>query len=494
MTPVTTLAGCEVAVFGLGGSGLATAEALRAGGASVHVWDDGEAARAKAQAAGFVLRDLVTAGLAGFKALILSPGVPLTHPAPHPVVKQAQADAVEIIGDIELFCRERARLAPNAPFVAITGTNGKSTTTALIAHLLRHAGRHVAMGGNIGTAILSLPPPSDDCVHVVECSSFQIDLTPSLAPSIGVLTNITPDHLDRHGSMDAYAGIKERLVAQSALSVIGQDDAWCRAITTRLRTAGRSVIGLTMQADDSEAQGDGNAIWRQGHDLCVRDQAGRIHTYALDGLATLRGVHNAQNAAAAIACAEALGVSQHDIIEGLKRFPGLAHRMEVLGQIGPVLIVNDSKATNADSAEKALASYPRDIYWIIGGVAKEGGIASLAPYFDRLAHVYLIGKAAALFKSQLPATVRVTDSGTLEQAFADALADAVSDVGTGAVHHPVMLLSPACASYDQFPNFEVRGARLRALAEADKDFVPLMPSASAPDETTRHEDPHGIAH
>jgi UDP-N-acetylmuramoylalanine--D-glutamate ligase len=485
MTPVTTMAGCEVAVFGLGGSGLATAQALRAGGASVHVWDDGEAARNKAQAAGFVLRDLLAEGLSGFTALILSPGVPLTHPVPHPVVKAAQAAGVEIIGDIELFCRERARHAPDAPFVAITGTNGKSTTTALIAHLLRYAGRQVAMGGNIGTAILSLPPPADDCVHVVECSTFQIDLTPSLAPSIGVLTNITPDHLDRHGTMENYAGIKERLVAASALAVIGQDDDWCRGITTRLRAAGRAVLPLTMQA------GDGEGLWLKGETLHAHTRQGHAQTYPLAGIATLRGVHNAQNAAAAIACAEALGVAPDVIAEGLKTFPGLAHRMEVLGHIGDLLIVNDSKATNADSAEKALASYPRDIYWIIGGVAKEGGIASLAPYFDRLAHVYVIGKAAALFKTQLPATVRVTDSGTLDQAFGDAVADASSDLQAGTAHHPVILLSPACASYDQFPNFEVRGERLRALAHAHKDFVAFGLSDQ---QASTQEGSHGIAH
>ena len=493
MTPVTTMAGRTVAVFGLGGSGLATAEALRAGGAVVTVWDDGAAARDKAQAAGFEAVDPLIHGLAGYGALVLSPGVPLTHPTPHPVVAVAKAAGVEIVGDIELFCRERARICPDAPFVAITGTNGKSTTTALIAHLLRHAGRDVAMGGNIGTAILSLPVPSHSCVHVIECSSFQIDLTPSLAPGIGILTNLTPDHLDRHGTMAAYAAIKERLVAASALALIGQDDAWCRAIAERCRAAGRIVIPFAMQGDGAGAGLDAGArldagagLALRGTDVVARDAQGHETLFPLAGLATLRGTHNAQNAAAAIACVTALGVPPQTIMEGLKTFPGLAHRMEVLGQIGPVLIVNDSKATNADSAAVALASYPRDIYWIIGGVAKEGGIASLAPYFDRLAHVYLIGKAAALFQSQLPDTVRVTHSGTLDQAFADAVADARADRHA---KEPVVLLSPACASYDQFPNFEVRGARMRALAEAEPDFVPF---GSTPH--SQQEASHGIAH
>ena len=479
MTPVTTMAGHTVAVFGLGGSGLATAEALRAGGAVVTVWDDGEAARAKAQAAGFSAVDPIVNGLSGYAALVLSPGVPLTPPTPHKVVAVAQAAGVEIIGDIELFCRERAKLCPDAPFVAITGTNGKSTTTALIAHLLRHAGRDVAMGGNIGTAILSLPVPSKSCVHVVECSTFQIDLAPSLAPSIGILTNLTPDHLDRHGTMENYAAIKERLVAASALALIGLDDDWCRAIAARSRMAGRKVISFSMQ------DGVGEGYWLLDHTLIARDKKGHELFYPLDGIATLRGTHNAQNAAAAIACVAALGVTPEVIADGLKTFPGLAHRMEVLGHIGPVLIVNDSKATNADSAEKALASYPRDIYWIIGGVAKEGGIAPLNAYFDRLAHVYVIGKAAALFKSQLPDWVRVTDSGTLDQAFADALRDA----RTSEAAEPVLLLSPACASYDQFANFEVRGARMRALAEAEKQFVAFGQSVPKNQEAS-----HGIAH
>lgn len=479
MTPVTTMAGRKVAVFGLGGSGLATAEALRAGGALVTVWDDGETARAKAQAAGFEALDPLHFGLSGYAALVLSPGVPLTHPTPHKVVGVAQSAGVEIIGDIELFCRERAMLCPDAPFVAITGTNGKSTTTALIAHVLRQAGRDVAMGGNIGTAILSLPAPAPDVIHVVECSSFQIDLTPSLKPSIGILTNLTPDHLDRHGTMENYAAIKERLVAAADLALVGHDDDWCRAIAERCRQAGRNVIPFTLQ------DGSGEGLWLHGHDVIARDAQGHAFAYPLDGIATLRGSHNAQNAAAAIACAQALGVAPETIIAGLKTFPGLAHRMEVLGHIGPVLIVNNSKATNADSAEKALASYPRDIYWIIGGVAKEGGIASLAPYFDRLAHVYLIGKAAALFKTQLPAHLRVTHSGTLEQAFVDAMQDATASTA----QEPVMLLSPACASYDQFPNFEVRGARLRALAAAHPDFVPFGVTL-----IKNQEAPHDIAH
>ena len=237
MTPVSTFSGKCVALFGLGGSGLSTARALIAGGARVVAWDDGEAGRAKAQAAGVEVADLAEADWTQFDALVLSPGVPLTHPTPHWTVERAKAAGVEIIGDIELFCREREKLAAGSPFIAITGTNGKSTTTALIAHILKEAGRDVQLGGNIGTPILDLEPPSEERIHVIECSSFQIDLAPSLAPMIGVLINLTPDHIDRHGTMEHYAAVKERLVAKAEIALIGVDDDWCHAIGQRLTAA-----------------------------------------------------------------------------------------------------------------------------------------------------------------------------------------------------------------------------------------------------------------
>ncbi len=239
MTPVESFKGKRVALFGLGGSGLSTARALAAGGAQVAAWDDGEAGRLKAVAEGVALEDLAGVDWRGFAALVLSPGVPLTHPEPHWTVQAAKAAGVEVIGDIELFCREREARAGGAPFIAITGTNGKSTTTALIAHILREAGRDVQLGGNIGVPILDLEPPSDERIHVIECSSFQIDLAPSLAPTIGVLLNITPDHLDRHGTMENYAAIKERLVAHAEVALVSVDDAYCHAIGARLAEAAR---------------------------------------------------------------------------------------------------------------------------------------------------------------------------------------------------------------------------------------------------------------
>src|SRR3954454_15913127 len=251
MTPVRTFADKTVALFGLGGSGLATALALQAGGAGVVACDDDPACMAEAAGKGIETGDLRTADWSRFSALILSPGVPLTHPEPHWAARLAQAAGIEIIGDIELFCRERAKLAPDAPFVAITGTNGKSTTTALVAHILREAGRDVQMGGNIGTAILSLEPPASDRVHVVEMSSFQIDLTPSLKPTIGVLLNVSPDHLDRHGTIAEYWAIKERLVAAADLAVIGIDDQFSRAVGTRRAGGGKPLARISTERLDS---------------------------------------------------------------------------------------------------------------------------------------------------------------------------------------------------------------------------------------------------
>ncbi len=351
MTPVTSFAGREVALFGLGGSGLATAQALVAGGARVACWDDSEASRGKARDAGLHVEDLVHADWSRFAALVLAPGVPLTHPVPHWTVGRARDARIEVIGDIELFCRERALRAPDAPFIAITGTNGKSTTTALIAHLVQAAGLDAQMGGNIGTAILSLEPPSPSRVHVVECSSYQIDLAPTLAPSVGILLNVTPDHLDRHGTIEHYAAVKERLVAGAETAVIGVDDDWCRAIADRLDAAGRKVLRISVERPLAEGlYADGSRVlWRRG---------GSETAFDLSGIGSLRGAHNAQNAAAAIAAVAAVGVGEDAIRAGLRSFPGLAHRMEQVGRIGRVLFVNDSKATNADATEKALAAFP----------------------------------------------------------------------------------------------------------------------------------------
>ena len=452
MTPVTTFEGRKVALFGLGGSGLATAQALKAGGAAVIAWDDGDEGRARADEKRLVTQDLRRVEWSEFAALILSPGVPLTHPEPHWSVGLARDAGVEIIGDIELFCRERRRIAPGAPFVAITGTNGKSTTTALIAHTLRAAGRDVQMGGNIGTAILSLEPPDANRVHVIELSSFQIDLTPSLDPSVGVLLNLTPDHLDRHGTFAQYAAIKERLIEGSDLAIIGVDDGPSRAISER---RAERLVRIHVPRDAALVI-DALSV----RDGIVRDAEGTSIADAT-GIGALRGAHNWQNAAVAVAVARSLGVADEAIQAGLRSFPGLPHRMEEVRQRGKVLFVNDSKATNADSTEKALSAF-RDIHWILGGKAKDGGIFPLAPCFERVAHAYLIGAASDAFAATLEGAVPYTRCETLENA-TQAAAEAAA--GSGAPE-PVVLLSPACASYDQFRSFEQRGDRFRELVLA----------------------------
>ncbi|WP_349357686.1 UDP-N-acetylmuramoyl-L-alanine--D-glutamate ligase [Stappia sp.] len=467
MIAVESFASKSVAVFGLGASGLAAARALVAGGARVAAWDDTPGRRAAAQEAGLDVVDLARADWSAFDALVLAPGVPLTHPAPHWSVEKARAQGIEVIGDIELFLRERRRRAPGAPFVAITGTNGKSTTTALIAHCLRVAGRDVAMGGNIGVPILDLDPPAPGRIHVVECSSYQIDLTPGLDPSVGVLLNITPDHLDRHGTLENYAAVKERLIAGSTTAVVGIDDALSAAVADRAERAGKRVLRLGVRHPVS------HGVYAEGGALHVAEDGAQTRFMDLAGIASLRGAHNAQNAAAAVAVCRALGVGDAAIRKGLASFPGLAHRMETVARAGRVLFVNDSKATNAEAAERALTSF-ESIYWIAGGRAKSGGIASLAPHFSRIAKAYLIGEAAADFAATLEGHVATEQAGTLERAVAAAARDAAADPRG----EPVVLLSPACASFDQFSDFEARG---RAFAEAVARLAaPQDPQQDAP--------------
>ncbi len=466
MIPVTSFAGRTVAVFGLGGSGLASCHALKAGGADVVASDDDAVRLADAAKAGFMTADLRTVSWANFAALVLTPGVPLTHPVPHWTVLAAKQAGVPVIGDIELFCRERRRHAPSAPFVAITGTNGKSTTTALIAHLMRVAGHDVQMGGNIGTAILSLEPPRLGRVHVIEMSSYQIDLAPSLDPLVGILLNVSADHLDRHGTIDHYAAVKERLVAgvqRGGTAIVGVDDQWSQAAADRVEHGGKHMVRISVK----RPLADGVYVDRE---TIVRAAGGaRTDIAAIGGIGSLRGQHNAQNAACAAAAALALGVSFPVLQEGLRSFPGLAHRMEQIGRRGQVLFINDSKGTNADAAARALASFD-NIFWIAGGKPKSGGIESLREYFPRVRKAYLIGEAADEFAGTLGAQVPFELSGTLDVAVTQAARDAEA-VGAS---HPIVLLSPACASFDQYRNFEIRGQRFRELVLALGGVVPVV--------------------
>ncbi len=462
MIPASSLAGRQVALFGLGGSGLATAHALVAGGAVVLAWDDNPQSVEKAQAEGIVTGDLRGADWSRFAAFVLSPGVPLTHPKPHWSVELARAAGVEVIGDVELFVRERNARAPEAPFIAITGTNGKSTTTALIAHILQAAGRDTQMGGNIGRAVMTLDPPAPQRHYVVECSSYQIDIAPSINPTAGVLLNLTPDHLDRHGTMQHYAGIKERLVAGSDTAIIGVDDSFCVQIAERLERAGSKVVRISRRLPLKDG------YFAEGSELFSAVDGRRTRIASLEGIGSLRGQHNAQNALAALAACLGVGLTAGEIQAGFETFPGLEHRMEQVGRKGHVLFVNDSKATNADAAAPALSSFER-IYWIAGGLPKEGGIEPLRGLFPRIARAYLIGEGAPAFSVTLGEAVPYEISGTLAAAVEHAAADAARDGGGEAV----VLLSPACASFDQFRNFELRGEAFRQAVYAIDGIEPV---------------------
>lgn len=459
MTPVTAFKGRTVAVFGLGKSGISTCKSLMTGGANVIAFDDAPGKVNEAQDAGIKVGDLRQVDWKNVAVLVLAPGVPFTHPAPHWSVKQARMNDVEIIGDIELFCRERRARAPRAPFVAITGTNGKSTTTALIGHIVARSGRDTAVGGNLGTPILELLPPSRSRTHVIECSSYQIDLSPTLDPSVGVLLNLSPDHLDRHGTMREYAAVKERLITgieRGGTAVIGIDDEFCEKIANDAARAGIKVVCISAKRKFFD-----NGIFFDGENIVDIKDNKKVASIPLRGINSLRGLHNGQNAAAAYATARALGIGIGEIDQGMRTFPGLAHRMEEVGRKEHVLFINDSKATNADATARALDTF-KDIFWIAGGRAKQGGVEGLVRFFPKIRKAYLIGEAAESFAEQIKYHLKYEIAGTLEKAVEMAAADAK----TSDLSEPVVLLSPACASFDQFANFEVRGDTFRKLVRA----------------------------
>lgn len=461
----------RIALFGLGGSGLVTAQSLRLGGADVMAWDDNPDQVARALKDHIPVKNLRDTDWAGFDALVLAPGVPLTHPQPHWTVDLARAQNLPIIGDIEIFVQERRRSAPTCPFIAITGTNGKSTTTALIAHILSAAGHNVQMGGNIGTAILSLDTPSDDVTYVVECSSYQIDLAPSLDPTVGILLNLSPDHLDRHGTMEHYAAVKEKLVAQSQTAIISIDDTWCADIFSRVKakTSDDEMKPSVVTISVDEVLNDGFSFH---NGTVVRSTNGAIYEeFDLSGIETLRGQHNGQNAAAAIAACEIVGLSNQDIVKGLGSFPGLKHRMQPVARSGNVLFVNDSKATNAEATAPALKSFDR-IFWIAGGLAKDEGIKPLLSLLDHVEKVFLIGDAAPHFAVQLGNDVEFDISETIDRAVHSAY-EAASKLADGDL--TTILFSPSCASFDQFKNFEVRGDHFVGEVARLKNIDMLIP-------------------
>jgi UDP-N-acetylmuramoylalanine--D-glutamate ligase len=438
------------------------------GGAQVFCWDDSAGAVSKAQATGLPITDLSEVDFSTLDALVASPGIPLTHPKPHWTVDKARAAGIEIIGDTEVFQREIA--GSGAKLVAITGTNGKSTTTALIGHLFRAAGCDTDVGGNIGTAVFLLRPPVLERVYVLELSSFQIDLMPSVAPDAGVLINVTPDHLDRHGSIEHYVEVKARMFANQRagdVAIVGIDEPWGEKIAAQI--SGPRVVRVSVEHDLDHGLSAADGI------LFDREHGRENARIDLRELPALKGRHNWQNAAMAYGAARALGLSLEEIVSGLGSFPGLAHRMQEIGKLDGVAFINDSKATNADAAAKALASFD-SIYWIAGGIAKAGGITSLTSYFPKIARAYLIGQAAEEFGETMGDKIPHVSCGTLDRAVAMAARDAAGEGRRGAV----VLLSPACASFDHYPNFEVRG-------EAFRKAVADLPGVKMGEETKVNE-------
>ena len=444
--PATLFAGRRYAVVGLGLNGLPAATALRAMGAEVVVWDDNEASRAAAPS--FEQRDFRQGDLR-FDAMVLSPGIPHILPTPHPIAARAIAEGVKIVSDVELLFQAVRLAGSRARFAGITGTNGKSTTTALLAHILTRSGRPAAAGGNLGPAALALPFLPDDGIYVLEMSSYMLERIHSVRFDAAAMLNLSADHIDRHGDMAGYALAKRSIFDRQSnddLAVIGVEDADSRAMAAWRRARPGRVI---------EVSGGGIAdVFCQGGML--RDKDGPI--FRMSDAIALPGAHNAQNAAAAFAMASFLGLDHAAIAAGLKDYPGLPHRQQRIVTIDGVTFINDSKATNADAAERALICYDK-LIWIAGGLGKEGGIAPLAPWFPRIAHALLIGRDAPIFAETLAAHGVPFDNVETLDAAVPAAFYAAKRTGT-----PVVLLSPATASWDQFKSYEHRGDRFAALA------------------------------
>ncbi|MHC0054109.1 UDP-N-acetylmuramoyl-L-alanine--D-glutamate ligase [Actibacterium sp. D379-3] len=454
MIPVLGYDGAKVAVLGLGRSGLATARALRAGGAEPLVWDDNEAARDRAGAEGFTPHDLTRAGaLDGVAALITSPGIPHLYPAPNRVIAAAWAAGVPVDNDIGLFFRSLATddwdgfdTAPRV--IAVTGSNGKSTTSALIYHILQEAGKEVQLAGNIGRGVLDIDPPGDGGVVVLELSSYQTELARALTPDVAVFTNLTPDHLDRHGGLGGYFAAKRRLFAEGGpdRAVIGVDEPEGRFLANQMGEG--AVDDRVIQVSSGQKlSGPGWLVFARKGFLAEWRKGRQLASVDLRGVAGLPGAHNHQNACAAYAAARTLGLAPKLIEQAFQSFAGLPHRSQLVAEAGGVRFINDSKATNVDSAAKALAAFT-GIRWICGGLEKEGGLGALAPYLDHVVKAYVIGREAAGFALHLGGTPH-----EVSETMARAVARAAAEAQPG----EVVLLAPAAASFDQYDNFEQRG-------------------------------------
>lgn len=463
MIPVQGFEGHKVAVLGLGRSGLATAAALRAGGAEPLLWDDSPEARANAEAAGFTTHDLGRAeAWQGVSALIVSPGIPHLYPAPNRLVARAMAEGIPVDNDIGLFFRSWATrdwdafdTAPRS--ICVTGSNGKSTTTALIHHILEHVGRPTQMAGNIGRGVLDLDPPSDGEVVVLELSSYQTDLARALTPDIAVFTNLSPDHLDRHGGMGGYFAAKRRLFAEGGpdRAVIGVDEPEGVYLANQIAVGPGDDRVIRISSGRKLGDFGWSVFARKGH-LAEWRKGRQLASIDLRGVAGLPGAHNHQNACAAYAACRSLGLSPRDIEAAFHSFAGLPHRSQLVAERGGVRFVNDSKATNVDSAAKALQAFPR-IRWIAGGLGKDGGIAALQPFLGAVVKAYLIGHSARDFALEL---------GDLPHEICETMERAVARAAEEAAAGETVLLAPAAASFDQYPNFEKRGAHFIELVEA----------------------------
>ena len=446
--PSNLFAGERFTVVGLGRNGLPAATALAAMGAHVTAWDDNAEARAAAAAAGIALADPCAGDLA-VDAMVLSPGIPHILPKPHPAASRAIAVGVPILTDVELLYRAVRKAGSRARFAGITGTNGKSTTTALLAHILAASGVPMAAGANLGTAALSLPLLPDHGVYVLEMSSYMLERIATVRFDVAVMLNLSADHIDRHGDMAGYARAKRAIFARQHAedtAVIGIDDELSRIMADDLAFAPARLVRVSGEVSAAVTGAGG----------ILRDELGPLLDLAT--APTLPGSHNWQNAAAATAMAQALGVARGDIARHIPSYPGLPHRQQKVAEIDGIVFINDSKATNADASARALGCYDK-LVWIAGGMAKEGGIEPLAEYFPRIAHALLIGRDAPELAATLAAhNVPHTLVETLENAVPAALEAARA---TGA---KVVLLSPACASFDQFGGFDARGARFADLA------------------------------
>jgi UDP-N-acetylmuramoylalanine--D-glutamate ligase len=451
--------GFPVAVFGLGRSGLVAARALVESDAEVSAWDDDEEARARAEEAGVPLVDLYKCDWKEHTTLVLSPGIPLHHPEPHKIVQLATAANVEIIGDSELLVRAQR----DASYIGITGTNGKSTTTALIGHIMQVSGREAEIGGNLGIPALELEALGDEGTYILEMSSFQLELTKSITFDIAVLLNISADHQDRYGGMDDYIAAKKHIFNRQTkprTAVVGTDDDFSNAIFEELKAADEQVvIGVS-----GKKRVPGGVYVIDG--VLIDDTEGHETPVAnIRENASLPGEHNGQNAAAAYAATKAAGVDPHAVMACIQSYPGLVHRQEPVAIVDGVGYVNDSKATNAEAAARALACYDA-VYWICGGRPKEGGLKAAESCLGSVRHAFLIGEAAMEFSKFLDGKVPITVSGDLSSALDSARKLAKKEKAAMEPGGAVVLLSPASASFDQFENFEARGDAFREMVEA----------------------------